>query len=103
MNAVTAYFAAINARDFASAAACFAPDARVHDESRDYVGQGEIRVWIEETTRKYDHHLAPGTITPRDGKNIVTTLVTGNFPGSPVELDFVFTVTGEGISSLEIS
>jgi hypothetical protein len=30
------------------------------------------------------------------------SLLAGNFPGSPIELDFVFTLDGDKITSLEI-
>jgi hypothetical protein len=32
---------------------------------------------------------------------IITNKPTGNFPGSPIELDFVFTIQGDKIVSLE--
>ena len=34
--------------------------------------------------------------------SIVTNRLTGNFPGSPIELDFAFTLDGDKIASLEI-
>ena len=37
-----------------------------------------------------------------DGKTVVTNRVAGNFPGSPVNLEFVFGVEGNKIASLEI-
>src|SRR5438045_1757124 len=52
-SAVTRYFAAANRFDAALAAECFATDATVHDENRDYVGRDAIRSWTEETSRKY--------------------------------------------------
>jgi hypothetical protein len=38
----------------------------------------------------------------KDDKTIVTNRLTGNFPGSPIELEFVFTLDGNKIASLEI-
>jgi len=38
----------------------------------------------------------------QDGKTVVTGRLTGEFPGSPVELQFVFGLEGDRISSLEI-
>ena len=35
-------------------------------------------------------------------KAIVTNRLTGNFPGSPIELEFVFKLAGDKIVSLEI-
>jgi len=41
-------------------------------------------------------------VAQKDGKTIVTNRLTGNFPGSPIELEFVFTLDGDKIKSLEI-
>jgi hypothetical protein len=37
-----------------------------------------------------------------DGKTVVTAKVSGNFPGSPLNLDHVFELHGDKIASLEI-
>jgi hypothetical protein len=34
--------------------------------------------------------------------SIVTNRLTGNFPGSPIELEFVFTLDRDKIAALEI-
>ncbi len=38
----------------------------------------------------------------KDDKTIVTNRLTGNFPGSPIELQFIFGLDGNKIASLEI-
>ena len=38
----------------------------------------------------------------QNGKFVLTNRLTGNFPGSPIELEFVFTLAGDKIVSLEI-
>ena len=38
----------------------------------------------------------------KGGKTVVTNRLTGNFPGSPIELEFVFTLKDDKIVSLEI-
>jgi hypothetical protein len=38
----------------------------------------------------------------QDGKVVVPSRLTGNFPGSPVDLRFFFTLEGDKIASLEI-
>jgi len=55
-----------------------------------------------ETKQKYQHTLEPLASTQKDGKTIVTKRLTGNFPGSPIELEFVFTLDRDKITSLEI-
>jgi hypothetical protein len=36
------------------------------------------------------------------GKTVVTSRLTGNFPGSPVNLRFFFALDGDKIATLEI-
>jgi hypothetical protein len=41
-------------------------------------------------------------VAEADGKTVVTGLVSGTFPGSPVRLRFHFTIEGDKIARLEI-
>ena len=82
---------------------CFAPDATVRDEGRTRAGLNEIAAWRRQTQAKYHHTVTPVAVTQRAGKTIVTTEMTGNFPGSPVTVDFVFQLKGDRITSLEIA
>jgi SnoaL-like domain len=91
-----------NARDTDALAACFAPDGIVRDEGRTREGLEAIVAWRRETADKYQHTFEPLAVTERDGKTIVTTKVTGSFPGSPITLDFVFRLENGKITSLEI-
>jgi hypothetical protein len=61
-----------------------------------------IKAWRSETAKKYQHTLEPVAASVRGGKTVVGTKLTGNFPGSPVTLDFVFTLEGGKIAALEI-
>jgi hypothetical protein len=96
------YFAAANARNVEAACACFASDALVHDEGRDQAGTSAIREWIEETARKYDPQFEPCRAEERGKKTVVHCIVSGNFPRSPVELEFEFTTLDGKISRLTI-
>ena len=100
--AIELYMSSENAHDADALAACFAPDATVRDEGRTREGLKDIAAWRRETTEKYQHTFAPMAVIERDGKTIVTTKVSGNFPGSPVTLDFVFRLKDGKIASLEI-
>jgi hypothetical protein len=91
-----------NARDTAALTTCFAPDAVVKDEGRTMTGLKDIAAWRRETTQKYQHTIEPVAVAARDGSTVVTSKLTGNFPGSPVTVDFVFTLQGGKIASLEI-
>lgn len=99
---ISEYVAAVNARQLDAAVACFAADALVHDESHDRVGSEAIREWIEETTKKYQHQTEILRTEMQDGKTVATGRVSGNFPGSPVELEYTFTVSAGKITHLSI-
>lgn len=96
------YFAAANDGRTDDAAACFAADALVHDESHDHRGREVIRAWIAETTLKYQPKVAVGEIRTEGGAFVVSAAVSGTFPGSPVQLEYTFTVSGAEISTLSI-
>ncbi|HEV3394201.1 MAG TPA: nuclear transport factor 2 family protein [Chthoniobacterales bacterium] len=81
---------------------CFAEGAVVRDEDETHRGLAEIKKWKAETKKKYQHTVEPLSFTKENGKTIVTNRLTGDFPGSPIELEFVFTLDGDKIVSLEI-
>ena len=96
------YVRAENLGDTQLLSECFAPDAMVHDEGHTYSGLAAIQKWKAETKRKYRHTVEPLAIAHRDGRTILTAKVAGNFPGSPVTLEFRFTLDGEKIVALDI-
>ncbi|PZW47016.1 SnoaL-like protein [Humitalea rosea] len=96
--AIARYVAAKNRQDIDAMLACFAPDGRVHDEGREHVGPAAIRAWLEQTTRDYRPTVVPEGFA--DG--VMTGLVSGDFPGSPVRLSYRFTLSDAGIARLEI-
>jgi hypothetical protein len=99
---IAIYLAAENRGHAEIAAQCFTQRAVVRDEGKTIEGVAAIKQWEAETKRKYQHMIEPLTSVKKDGKIIVTNRLTGNFPGSPIELDFVFVLDGDRISSLEI-
>ena len=99
---VALYIEAENSGDVNLFDQCFTEDAKVRDESETHKGVAAIKAWKEETKRKYRHTVNPLRIAERDGKFIVTNRLIGDFPGSPIELDFVFMLAGNKIVSLEI-
>jgi hypothetical protein len=46
--------------------------------------------------------LAPPASAQKDDKAIVTNRLTGNVPGSPIDLQFIFGLDGTKLASLEI-
>jgi hypothetical protein len=99
---IALYFAAQNSGDANLLDQCFAENAVVEDEGKTITGLAAIKRWKAETKEKYQHTVEPLKFVEKEGKTIVTNRLTGNFPGSPIELEFVFTLEGDKIVSLEI-
>src|SRR5438552_1645443 len=91
---ITDYFAAVSAHDFDAAAGCFMENGFVHDEKHDYTGTKEIRAWIEDAAKKYQYTAEVLGGHHTDTNVIVRARLTGNFPGSPVEVEYRFTLEG---------
>ena len=96
------YVDASNAHDVKSILACFSDDAVVHDEGETLHGKKSIEGWIVKTIEKYKFQFKPLRIKGDDPEVIVAVEVSGTFDGSPVTLDYHFTVENEKISSLTI-
>ena len=98
---IAAYFTA-DKGDTEAFYQCFTEEAIVKDEGHTDRGRSAIRLWKAEASTKYQYTSEPFACEQKDGKIIVTSRVTGNFPGSPVNLRFFFGLEGEKIASLEI-
>ena len=98
---IAAYFTA-DKGDTEAFSQCFTEEAIVKDEGHTYRGRSAIRQWKAEASTKYQYTSEPFACEQKDGKIIVTSRLTGNFPGSPVNLRFFFGLEGERIASLEI-
>jgi SnoaL-like domain len=98
---IAAYFAA-DKRDSEAIARCFTENAVVKDEGHTYTGLSAIKQWKADASGKYEYTSEPLASEERDGKTIVTSRLTGNFPGSPVNLRFFFKLEGGKIAALEI-
>jgi hypothetical protein len=98
---VAAYFAA-DRESGEAVARCFTEAAVVKDEGRTHRGREAIRQWKEEVSTRYQYTSEPFACEQRDGAVVVTSRLTGNFPGSPVNLRFFFVLDGDKIASLEI-
>jgi hypothetical protein len=99
---IAIYIAAENRGDTEALIQCFAEHAVVRDEGRTIAGLAAIKQWKAETKKKYQHTIEPLALVQRDDQTIVTNRLTGNFPGSPIELQFIFGLDGNKIASLEI-
>ena len=101
---IQAYFDADNARSPDAVAAAFTDDAVVRDAGETHVGREAIRRWKVATDQKYSYTLSePFFITTENGTTQVTGHVSGDFPGSPVDLRYFFVLKGDKIANLEIT
>jgi hypothetical protein len=98
---IAAYFEA-DRHDAAAVARCFTTDAVVTDEKRTHTGQAAIEAWKADASAQFSYTVEPYSLEKKDHTYIVTSRVTGNFPGSPVDLRYFFTLGRGRISTLEI-
>lgn len=99
---IQGYFAADRDGDIDALANCFAADAIVRDEGRDHVGIDAILAWKAGASRAYRYTSTPFAIADKDGRTIVTSRLEGDFPGSPIDLRYLFRFAGDRIAALEI-
>jgi hypothetical protein len=98
---IAEFFQSTNTRDFAEFLSLFTNDAHVNDEANDYFG-AEIADWIVRATSEAKP-ISTVTDIKRDNDHIVVTAqVSGNFPGSPVQLFYYFTLRDSKIATLLI-
>jgi hypothetical protein len=98
---IAAYFIA-DTVDGDAVSQCFTENAVVKDEGHIYQGRAAIKHWKMEASAKYQYTCEPFACEHKAGKFVVTSRLTGNFPGSPVDLRFFFELEGDKIASLEI-
>jgi hypothetical protein len=98
---VAAYFTA-DKEGGEAVARCFTATAVVKDEGHAHHGRAAIRQWKTDVSTRYQYTSEPLACESKDGKVVVTCRLTGNFPGSPVSLRFIFGLEGDQIASLEI-
>ncbi len=101
-DAITTYFSISNGADDTHIADCFTQDACVFDEGETHRGRTAIQAWLRATRAKIAYRVEPVSVSHQGNTMVVTATVTGNFPGSPVQLDHTFQLADKQIQSLEI-
>ena len=96
------YIDASNKHDVKSIVSCFADDAVIHDEGERHQGKPAIEGWAVKTIEKYDFQFKPLSITSADTDVIVAMEVSGTFDGSPITVDYHFTIGNGKIVSLAV-
>jgi hypothetical protein len=99
---IDAYFEA-DKRGAHAVARCFTNDGTVVDEGKTHTGLAAIEAWKIAASAQYSYVAEPFALLKNDRKYIVTSRVTGDFPGSPVDLKYTFTLERGKIASLEIN
>ena len=98
---IAAYFAA-DKRDGESVARCFTRQAIVKDEGLTHVGPAAIKAWKNAASAKFSYVNEPFAVEQMDGQYVVSSRLTGSFPGSPVDMRFIFRFDRGKIAFLEI-
>ena len=102
-DAVKLYFADSNDGDAAQLASCFSPDATVCDERKTYEGIAAITAWQQDARKAFAYQVHPLQALQEQNRLTVIANVVGNFPGSPLQLSYAFTLEDGRIRSLEIT
>ena len=101
-SSVATYLAAEKAKDAETLGQCFREDAVVRDEGREHRGVAAIKAWHREANAKFRYVVEPLGASVGGPAVVVRARVAGDFPGSPVEMRFNFTVCEDRIVSLEV-
>lgn len=87
--------------DSAAYANCFTETAVVFDEGKTHNGRKEIESWIDKANKEYQATMKPLEYAPKEA--ILKVEVSGNFPGSPIVLNYHLQINDELIQSLKIT
>lgn len=96
------YVEASNAGDTPATVKLFSESAVVQDDGEEFTGIEAIEAWIAESTRKYQAQLVPLDLLESGDHLVMRGRVSGNFPGSPLELDFDFVLSDDKITRLAV-
>lgn len=98
---IAAYIAAEHKPE--ALARCFTPQAVMKDDGHTYTGIDAIKAFMAEASAKYAATTVPFALTREGDLQIIRAKVTGNFPGSPINLSFRFHLERGLIASLEVT
>lgn len=100
---IARYFAADKRSDATAIANIFTDDAIVQDERRTYAGRDAIQQWKIASSGKYTYTVDPFAIADEAGVTVITARLVGDFPGSPIDLRYRFSLDNDRIAGLEIA
>ena len=96
------YIDASNAHEVKTILACFTDDAVVRDENETHRGKIDVERWLKTTIEKYKFRFKPLKVEQAGAETLVNVEISGTFPGSPITLDYYFTIADDKITSLII-
>ena len=100
-DSISTYLAA-DTRGPDDVARCFTPEGVVKDKGKTHIGHDAIKAWKAESATLYTYTTEPFSIEFIDGVHVLCCHVTGSFPGSPIDLKFLFRLERGLIASMEI-
>ncbi|OAE48988.1 nuclear transport factor 2 family protein [Agrobacterium tumefaciens] len=100
---IEAYFEADRTGSAEAIAATFTEDGVVKDKGKTHKGRKAIHDWMADEAQQYSYTVEPFLITTENGKTQVTAHTAGDFPGSPIDLRFIFVLFGDKVAELEIT
>ena len=86
--------------DSSAYAQCFTETAVVFDEGKTHTGRKEIEQWIDKANKDYRATMEP--LEYSETEQILTTKVSGNFPGSPIMMKYHYEFEDGLIQALKI-
>jgi ketosteroid isomerase-like protein len=81
----------------------FTDDAVVVDERHEHRGPAAIAAWLVAAKHKYNFTSQPLNVRAEGEQITVRVRGTGTFPGSPLDLDYAFTIKDGLVARLEIA
>lgn len=100
---IAAFYHASDIYDENLLAGCFAGDAILVDEGVTYHGPQAVSRHILEANRGAGVMTEITGCSEKNGETVVTAAISGNFEGSPIPLDFCFTLNNGKIKNLNIT
>lgn len=84
-------------------AKCFSQTAVVKDEGKTHTGRKEIEAWIADSNERYSATINPVGYEENETENILKARTSGNFPGSPITLNYHLVMADGLIQALKFT
>ena len=99
---IATFYHASEVYDNTLLASCFAEDAILVDEGEEYRGPEAVSGHIMKANRDAKVMTEITDCVVKKGETVVTAIISGSFAGSPIPLDFHFTLNDGKIKTLNI-